>query len=402
MESMNKNRLEEENSGEKKKNPPSFLPFALPEIGQEEIDEVVDSLNSGWLTTGPKTSSFENDFSEYLQVPYALAVVSGTAGLHLALEAVDIGPGDQVVTTPYTFTASAEVIRYLGADPVFVDIDPKTFNLDPMKVEDVISAKTKAILPVHFGGQPCDMTTILEIAQRHSLSVIEDAAHALPATYKGQMIGTLGDATVFSFYVTKPLATGEGGMLVTSSEEMAKRIRVMRLHGIDNDVWDRYRSDKPNWYYEVVAPGFKYNMSDLMAAIGIHQLKKVDRFQERREEIARHYSESLGELPLKTPYVARPKDKHAWHLYVIQLELEIIKISRDEFIEKMSEKGIGTSVHFIPLHLHPYWRDRYGYKPENFPVALDCYRRAVSLPIYSKMSDGDVERVVEAVREILN
>jgi dTDP-4-amino-4,6-dideoxygalactose transaminase len=378
-----------------------FLPFALPEIGQEEIAEVVDSMNSGWLTTGPKTAIFEKNFREYLDMPHALAVVSGTAGLHLALEALGVGPGNEVVTTPYTFTACAEVIRYLGADPVFVDIDPKTFNLDPMKIEDVISAKTKAILPVHLGGQPCDMTTILEIAQRHSLSVIEDAAHALPATYKGQMIGTLGDATVFSFYVTKPLATGEGGMLVTSSEEMAKRIRVMRLHGIDNDVWERYRSDKPNWYYEVVAPGFKYNMSDLMAAIGIHQLKKVDRFQERREEIARHYSESLGELPLKTPYVARPKDKHAWHLYVIQLELEIIKISRDEFIEKMSEKGIGTSVHFIPLHLHPYWRDRYGFRPKDFPVALDCYLRAVSLPIYSKMSEEDVERVIRAVHAIL-
>jgi dTDP-4-amino-4,6-dideoxygalactose transaminase len=402
MGSMSKGRLQDANHRGKQDRHPSLLPFALPEIGQEEIAEVVDSLNSGWLTTGPKTSSFEKDFREYLNMTCALAVVSGTAGLHLALEALGVGPGNEVVTTPYTFTACAEVIRYLGADPLFVDIDPRTFNLDPMKIENVISAKTKAILPVHLGGQACDMTPILEIAQRHSLSVIEDAAHALPATYKGQMIGTLGDAAVFSFYVTKPLATGEGGMLVTRSEEMAKRIRVMRLHGIDNDVWDRYRSDKPNWYYEVVAPGFKYNMSDLMAAIGIHQLKKVDRFQERREEIARHYTESLGELPLKTPYVARLQDKHAWHLYVIQLELERIKISRDEFVEKMAEMGIGTSVHFIPLHLHPYWRDRYDFRPEDFPVALECYRRAVSLPIYSKMTDGDVERVVDAVQSILD
>jgi dTDP-4-amino-4,6-dideoxygalactose transaminase len=231
--------------------------------------------------------------------------------------------------------------------------------------------------------------------------VIEDAAHALPATYKGQMIGTVGDATVFSFYVTKPLATGEGGMLVTSSEEIEKRIKVMRLHGIDNDVWDRYSSDKPKWYYEVVAPGFKYNMSDLVAAIGIHQLRKVDQFRERREQIARNYTESFVDLPLRTPFVARPEDEHSWHLYVIQLELEQINISRDEFIEKMAQKGIGTSVHFIPLHLHPYWRDRYGFKPEDFPRALECYRRAVSLPIYSKMTDGDVERVVAAVRELL-
>jgi dTDP-4-amino-4,6-dideoxygalactose transaminase len=378
-----------------------YLEFALPEIGQEEIAEVIDSLNSGWLTTGPKASKFESDFSAYLQMPYALAVVSGTAGLHLALEGVGVGPGDEVITTPYTFTASAEVIRYLGADPVFVDIDPNTFNIDPQKIEQVISEKVRAILPVHFGGQACDMAPIVDIARHYKLQVIEDAAHALPASYKGQMIGTLGDATVFSFYVTKPLATGEGGMLVTASEEMEKRVKVMRLHGIDNDVWDRYRSDKPKWYYEVVAPGFKYNMSDLVAAIGIHQLKKVDQFRERREEIARNYTEAFVDLPLRTPFVARPEDEHSWHLYVIQLELEQIKISRDEFIEKMAQKGIGTSVHFIPLHLHPYWRDRYDFKPTDFPVALDCYQRAVSLPIYSKMTNDDVGRVIKAVKDTL-
>lgn len=398
---MSKDKPENENSKRQQGNSPSFLPFALPEIGQEEIAEVVDSLNSGWLTTGPKTSSFEENFREYLKVPYTLAVISGTAGLHLALEAVGIGPGDQVVTTPYTFTASAEVIRYLGADPVFVDIDPKTFNIDPKRIEEVVSEQTQAILPVHFAGQACDMEPILDIARHHTLQVVEDAAHTLPTTYKGQMIGSLGDATVFSFYVTKPLATGEGGMVATASEEIEKRIKVMRLHGIDNDVWDRYRSDKPKWYYEVVAPGFKYNMSDLVAAIGIHQLKKVDQFRERREEIARNYTEAFADLPLRTPFVARPEDKHTWHLYVIQLELEQIKVSRDEFIEKMAKKGIGTSVHFIPLHLHPYWRDRYGFEPQDFPVAFDCYQRAVSLPIYSKMSDGDVERVIQTVRGIL-
>lgn len=378
-----------------------FLPFAIPEIGEEEIAEVIDSIRSGWLTTGSKAARFEKDFAAYLKIPYALAVNSATAGLHLALEAIGIGPGDEVITSPYTFTASAQVIVYLGADPVFVDIDPKTFNINPSNIEPSITKKTRAILPVHFGGQASHMSPIMDNARRHGLKVIEDAAHALPCTYEGQMIGTIGDATVFSFYATKPLATGEGGMVVTPLEDLARRIKIMRLHGIDRDVWDRYTSTKPSWHYEVVAPGFKYNMPDLIAAIGIHQLKKIDQFQKRREEIARRYTEAFSDLPLKTPYVVRPEDKHAWHLYVIQLELERIKISREEFIEKMTERGIGTNVHFIPLHLHSYWRGRYGFKPEDFPVALDCYRRAVSLPVYSKMTDDDVERVIKAVREII-
>lgn len=378
-----------------------FLRFAIPEIGEEEIAEVIDCIRSGWLTTGPKAARFEKAFAAYLKIPFALAVNSATAGLHLALEAIGIGAGDEVITSPYTFTASAEVIVYLGADPVFVDIDPKTFNINPSNIEASITNKTKAILAVHFGGQASDMSPIMENARRHGLKVIEDAAHALPCTYEGQMIGTLGDAAVFSFYATKPLATGEGGMVVTALEDVARRIKIMRLHGIDRDVWDRYTSRKPNWHYEVVAPGFKYNMPDLMAAIGIHQLKKIDQFQKRREEIAGRYTEAFADLPLKTPYVARPGDKHAWHLYVIQLELERIRITREQFIEKMAERGIGTSVHFIPLHLHRYWRDRYGFKPEDFPVALDCYRRAVSLPIYSKMAEDDVEKVIKAVREIL-
>jgi dTDP-4-amino-4,6-dideoxygalactose transaminase len=245
------------------------------------------------------------------------------------------------------------------------------------------------------------MESVLDLSREYGIRVIEDAAHALPCTHKGRMIGTIGDATVFSFYVTKPLSTGEGGMVVTASERIAKRMKIMRLHGIDREVWDRYTSKKPQWYYEVVAPGFKYNMPDLMAAIGIHQLKKINQFQSRREEIAIRYNEAFADLPLRTPRLARPEDTHAWHLFVIQLELENIKISRDRFIERMAEKGIGTSVHFIPLHLHPYWRDRYGFEPDDFPVALDCYRRAVSLPIYSKMTDDDVERVIKAVKDIL-
>ena len=386
---------------------PEFLPFALPEIGPEEIEEVVDTLKSGWWTTGPKTLRFEQAFAELIGVPQALAVCSGTAGLHLALEAGGIGPGDLVITTPTTFTATAEVVRYLGGEILLADIDPKTFNIDPQQIERIIegrkaqSSKLKAIIPVHFGGQSCEMDPIMTIARDRGLKVVEDAAHALPSTYKDQKIGSIGDATVFSFYVTKTLATGEGGMVTTASEETARRIRVMRLHGISQDAWDRYTSTKPKWYYEVVAPGFKYNMPDIMAAIGIHQLAKVERFQKRREAIARVYEEAFRDLPLRTPFVARPADTHAWHLYVIQLELEKIKITRDEFIEKMAARGIGTSVHFIPLHLHPYWRDRYGFQPEDFPVALEGYRRAVSLPIYSRMTDAEVERVIEAVSEIL-
>ncbi len=309
----------------------------------------MDTLRSGWITTGPKVARFEKDFASYLNVPYALAVNSATAGLHLALEAVGVGPGDEVITTPYTFTASAEVIRYLGAEPVFVDIDPRTININPEKIERVISERSKAILPVHFGGQSCDMGKILELAYSYGLKVIEDAAHALPATYREQMMGAIGDAGVFSFYATKTLATGEGGMVVTSSEDVAKRIKTMRLHGINRDIWDRYTIDKPNWYYEVVAPGFKYNMADIMAAIGIHQLKKIDKFQKRREEIARRYTEAFLNLPLKTPFVVNPRDKHSWHLYVIQLELEYLKIDRNEFIEKMAEKG--TS----PMRVHIYF-----------------------------------------------
>ena len=324
------------------------------------------------------------------------------------MEAVGVGSGDLVVTTPYTFTASAEVIRYLGADPIFIDIDPQTFNLSPSKLRSKILSlrpderkRLKAILPVHFAGQACDMEPIQEIAEFYGVKIIEDAAHALPCTCNGKMVGTIGNATVFSFYVTKTLATGEGGMITTDSDELANRIKVMRLHGINRDIWDRYTAKKPNWYYEVVAPGFKYNMPDLMAAIGIHQLKKVYQFQKRRQVIADRYDQAFACLPMKTPAVVNSEDQHAWHLYVIQLDLEKISISRDGFIEKMAEKGVGTSVHFIPLHIHPYWRNRYNFTPNDFPVALDCYNRAVSLPIYSKMSDEDAESVIEAVKAFL-
>ncbi|RKZ77318.1 MAG: UDP-4-amino-4,6-dideoxy-N-acetyl-beta-L-altrosamine transaminase [Gammaproteobacteria bacterium] len=380
----------------------NFLPFALPCIGEEEINEVVDTLRSGWLTTGPKTKRFEEDFAKFIGIPYALAVNSCTAGLHLALEAIGIKPGDKVVTTPYTFTATAEVIRYLGAEPLFVDIEPDTFNINTHKLAATLERVEgiKAILLVHFGGQACDMDNILALAKAHSLKIVEDAAHALPTYYKGQKIGLFADITAYSFYVTKTLATGEGGMIVTANPDYAERIRILRLHGISRDVFDRAYSELPKWYYEVVAPGFKYNMTDITAALGIHQLQKVNTFLQRRTEIAEQYTQGLADLPLRTPYL-HPDSSHAWHLYVIQLQLEDLIIDRNTFIERMSDAGIGTSVHFIPLHLQKYWRERYGFKPDDFPVALEVYQRAVSLPIYPSMSDADVTRVIRITRQIL-
>jgi len=377
------------------------IPFALPDIGDDEINEVVNCLRSGWLTTGPLSKRFEEEFAAYLGVKHALAVNSGTAGLHLALEASGITNGNKVATSVYTFTATAEVIRYLQADPIFVDIDPGTLNINPNMLLEKLDESTKAVIPVHIAGQSCDMAAIKQIASQNGLKIIEDAAHAIPATFNNKAIGTIGDSTVFSFYVTKPIATGEGGMVVTNSDQIADRIKVMRLHGINRDIWDRYRSDKPKWYYEVIEPGFKYNMPDIMAAIGIHQLKKVDRFRQRRESIAHRYNQAFKHLPITLPYVAEAKNVHAWHLYILQLDINQTNISRDAFIEKMAILGIGTSVHFIPLHLHPYWKKKYNLSQDDFPVATNCYHRTVSLPIYSKMNDDEVEQVISAVKSIL-
>lgn len=379
-----------------------FLPFALPDIGEEEIAEVLDSLRSGWLTTGPKAKRFEQDFAEFIGYGVeAIAVNSATAGLHLALESIGIGPGDEVITTPYTFTATAEVIRYLGANPVFVDIDTETFNIDAAKIEAAITSRTKAIIPVHFAGLACEMDAIFKIARKHGFKVVEDAAHALPTTYKGKLIGSLeSDVTVYSFYATKTITTGEGGMVVTRNAEIAKRCRIMRLHGISRDAFDRYTSTKPSWHYEVVEPGFKYNMTDLAASLGVQQLKKARSFQKKREEMAAEYDEAFKDLPVLLPPKAPYKDVHAWHLYVLRL-CDNASLSRNRFIELMTEKGIGCSVHFIPLHLHPYWRDTYNLKPNDFPNALHVYERVVSLPLYTKMAVSDQKRVMRAVREIL-
>ena len=384
-----------------------FLYFALPDIGQEEIDEVNESLRSGWLTTGPKAKQFEEEFASFVRVPYAIAVNSGTAALHLALETIGLQEGEYVITTPFTFTATAEVTRYFGAHPLFADIDQPTMNINPAKVADIASRatrdgkKVRAILPVHFAGLPCDMDALGEVAGKYSLRIVEDAAHSFPASHKGVMIGGIGDLTAFSFYATKPLSTGEGGMVTTSNGDYARRVRTMRLHGINRDIWDRYSTAKPNWFYEVVAPGFKYNLTDIAASIGIHQLRKAERFRQRREQIALRYSEGFKELPILLPTGPPPGDIHSWHLYVIRLCLDRLRIDRDRFIELMAERGIGTSVHFIPLHLHPYWRDKYSLVPEDFPVSLETYLSCVSLPIYTRMTDSDCDRVIEAVREIL-
>jgi dTDP-4-amino-4,6-dideoxygalactose transaminase len=379
-----------------------FIPFALPDIGQEEIDEVVHALQSGWVTTGPKTKQFESEFSAFIgNNTESVAVNSATAGLHLALEAAGIAPGDEVITTTHTFTATAEVVRYLGAHPVLVDIDTKTLNIDPAKIESAITPKTKAIIPVHFAGLACDMDAILKIAQQHGLKVIEDAAHALPTLLDGKIVGSFDtDATVFSFYATKTITTGEGGMIVTRNPDLAARCRTMRLHGINRDVFDRYTSSKPSWYYEVIAPGFKYNLTDIAASLGIHQLKKAWRFQQRRSEIATRYDSELDDLPLTLPPRAKPGDTHAWHLYVIRLD-DDAPVTRNDFIAAMAEHGIGCSVHFIPLHQHPYWRDTYNLRPENFPNSQLAFQSMVSLPIYTRMTDDDLTRVTATIRKIL-
>ncbi len=380
-----------------------FLPFALPDIGEEEIAEVVDTLRSGWVTTGPKARRFEQDFSAFLGDAglHSVAVNSATAGLHLALEALGIGPGDEVITTTHTFTATAEVVRYLGADVRLVDIDPATLNIDPVAVQAAITPRTRALIPVHYAGLAADMPALLAIAQRHGLRVVEDAAHALPSTCGGALVGTLGsDATVFSFYANKTITTGEGGMLVTRDEALARRARTMRLHGMNRDAFDRFTATVPSWYYEVVAPGFKYNLTDIAAALGLQQLRKARAFQARREELAALYDEGLAGLPVVLPPRPAAGDQHAWHLYVLRLA-DDAGVPRDRFIEALFAAGIGCSVHYIPLHLHPYWRDRYGLQPAMFPHSQHAYERMISLPLYTRMSEADVQRVVAAVRAAL-
>ena len=380
-----------------------FLPFALPDIGEEEIGEVVDCLRSGWVTTGRKTRQFEQEFAAYLGGDVeTVSLNSATAGLHLALEALGIGAGDEVIVPTMTFTATAEVVRYLGAHPVLVDVDPRTLNLQAGAIEAAITARTKAVIPVHYAGLACDMDAILAVTRAHGLRVIEDAAHAFPSVYNGKLVGTLGsDATVFSFYANKTMTTGEGGMVVTRDPALAARVRLMRIHGIKQDAFARYTATTPSWFYEVVAAGFKYNLTDIASAIGIQQLRKIDRFLLRRKALAQRYAEGLQGLPLQLPPDAQPGSGHAWHLYVVRLTAGA-RLGRDELIARLSELGIGTSVHFIPLHRHPYWRDSCAVSPEQFPVAEASFASMLTLPLYTKMSDADQQRVIAAVQALLS
>jgi len=382
--------------------PDDFLPFALPDLGHEEAAAVLECLQSGWLTSGPVSRQFEQEFAAYLGGEvHAIAVNSATAGLHLALEALGIGPGDEVIVPTMTFTATAEVVRYLGADAVIVDVDPHTLCLQPEAIAAAITPNTRAVIPVHYGGLACDIDAIVALAHRHGVRVIEDAAHAFPTTLRGRLVGTLdSDATVFSFYANKTMTTGEGGMVVCRDADIARRVRVMRLHGISEDAFDRFTSRRPAWFYQVISPGFKYNLTDIAAAIGRAQLRKIDGFLARRQQMARRYTECLADLPLTLPPDAPAGSQHAWHLYPVRLTANA-PLARDLLIEQLSEHGIGTSVHYIPLHRQPYWRDRYGLRPEQFPHAEASYHAQLTLPLYTAMADAGQARVIATLTELL-
>jgi dTDP-4-amino-4,6-dideoxygalactose transaminase len=383
---------------------PAPIPFARPSTGIEEEAGVIAVLRSGWLTTGPVTARFEEAFARATAMPHVLALNSATAGLHLALEALGVGPGMQVLTTPYTFTATAEVVRYLGADPLFVDVEERTANIDPDRIAAALDAAARegrrvaAVMPVHVGGRACAMEAITSIAKHHGVPVIEDSAHAYPVVHRGRMLGTWGDAGVYSLYATKAITTGEGGVVVTRRDDIARRIRVMRLHGIDRDVWNRYTAANASWQYDVVAAGYKYNLTDLASAIGIAQLAKAEAFLDRRRAVARAYLAGLAACD----FLELPEDvtDHGWHLFTVRLRAGRLSIDRDRFIGELQERGIGTSVHFIPLHLMTYWRERYGLKPDDFPVARRLFDAAISLPIYPSLTDEETARVVAAVREV--
>lgn len=376
-----------------------FLLFSSPALGQEEIDEVVDTLRSQWITTGPKTQRFATEFCRYIQAPAALPLNSCTAGLHVALATAGIGIGHEVITTPMTFAASVNVIEHVGAKPVLVDVEPDTLNIDPARIRKAINSATKAILVVHYAGHPVEMDEIMAIASEHHLQVIEDAAHALPARYRGQYVGSYSNPTAFSFYATKNLTTAEGGML-TGTPEFVEQARIRSLHGMSRDAWQRYGKGG-SWYYEIVSPGFKYNMTDIQAAMGLVQLGKLRDFQARRRQIVKLYNEAFSAIPALQVPTERNYVEHAWHLYVLRLNQESLTIGRDQFIEELTQRNIGSSVHFIPLHLHPYYRDKYSYHPDDFPVAYSNYQRLFSLPLHPRLTDNDVGDVIQAVRDIV-
>jgi len=377
-----------------------FLPFSPPCIGEEEIAEVVDSLRSQWITTGPKTKRFESEFREFIGAPAALALNSCTAGLHTALVALGIGPGAEVITTPMTFAASANVIEHVGARTVIVDVEPDTLNIDPRKIEEAITDRTAAIIVVHYTGHPADMEPIREIAARRGIHVIEDAAHSLPASYRGERIGSASNFVAFSFYATKNLTTAEGGML-TGDPELVDRARIISLHGMSRDAWKRYEKGG-SWEYEVVFPGFKYNMTDLQAAIGLQQLRKLGEMQSARRAVVAQYLDAFRDEPVLELPEARSDVEHAWHVYMVRLRLEMLRIDRAQFIRELTARNIGTSVHFIPVHLHPYYRNKYSLKPMDFPVAFTNHERQLSLPLHPKLSRQDVGDVSAAVLDVID
>lgn len=378
----------------------TFLVFASPQIYQTEIDEVVDSLKSSWLGTGPKVKRFQENFATYKGVPYAVALNSCTAGLHLSCVALKLQPGDEVITTSMTFCATVNAIIHSGATPVVVDINPDTFNLDPEAIESKITPNTKAILPVHFAGRACNMDAIMDIAHRHNLAVIEDCAHAIETEYKGKKAGTFGDFGVFSFYVTKNVITGEGGMVISSDKDRIERIEVLGLHGMTRHAWQRF-SDAGFKHYFVEECGFKYNMTDIQAAIGIHQLARVEESWLRRQEIWQKYNEAFANLPLQLPADIEPETRHAYHLYTILIDEEKTEIKRDKFLDAMTAEKIGVGVHYLSIAEHPYYQRTFGWKPEDYPNAMKVGRETVSLPISPKLTDQDVEDVIEAVYKII-
>ena len=377
-----------------------FLVFGSPKIEQEEIDEVVECLKSGWIGTGPRVNKFENAFCDYIGSKYAIALNSCTAALHLSMLVSGVSIGDEVITTPMTFAATANAILHTGAKPIFVDVEKDSMNIDPTLIEKVISPKTKAILPVHFAGRPCNMDHIMEIAQKNNLLVIEDAAHAVEAKYKGKKIGNIGDMTCFSFYVTKNLVTGEGGMITTNNEEWSKKIKIRALHGMTSDARMRYANENYK-HYQVIAPGFKYNMMDIQASLGIHQLKRLDKNFDRRKEIWNIYNKAFENLPITTP--SEEKDTvHGRHLYTLLLDLDNLKISRDEFLGEIVRENIGVGVHFISLHLQPYFKETFGLKKDDFPNSAFISERTVSIPFSAKLTEKDVQDVINAITKVLN
>ena len=378
----------------------NFLLFHRPFIADEEIDEMVDTLRSGWLSMGPKTIRFEEGFNEYIGSKRSVAVSSWTAAGHLSLEALGIQRDDEVIVPTMTFPATAEIVCYFGAKPVIVDVDKDTLNISVEAIEKAITPKTKAIIPVHYGGQPCDMDEITEIAKAHNLKVLEDAAHSLPGFYKGKKIGTISDITCFSFYATKTLSTGEGGMICTNDEEIAERCAIMRMHGINRNAWKRY-SESGSWYYEVVAPGYKYNFTDLQASLGIPQLKKVDDMWNSRKKIAARYTEVLKDEETLTLHTIKQDRESSWHLFPVRLNLEMLVKNRAQIIDELKKNNVGVGVHFMPVHQHLFYAETFGLQDRDYPVASSVFPQLMSLPIYPGMSDENVDKVITVLKDIL-